>query len=62
MNSFEGPVQSRLIRKSTLNGDVGKWQAGIRHKISGLIHSTFSQPLIRWSAKSFCERPGKMTD
>ena len=40
--SFEGAVECRLIRKSTLNGDVGKRQAGIRHNISGPIHTAFN--------------------
>ena len=41
MNSFEDTVEARLIRKSTLRGDVGKGQAGIRHKILGPIHTAF---------------------
>ena|ERR1035437_4456185 len=60
VNSFEGAVECRLIRKSTLNGDVGKGQAGIRHKISGPIHTAFSQPLIRRPAKGLFEGPSKV--
>ena len=38
VNSFEGAVECRLIRKSALSGDIGKGQPRIRHKISGPIH------------------------
>lgn len=51
---------SAVIRKSTLNGDVGKGQAGIRHKISGPIHAAFNQPLIRRAAKGLFEGPSKV--
>jgi hypothetical protein len=61
VNSFEGAVQCRLIRKSTLSGDVREGQTGVRHKISGLIHATFSQPLIRRPAKGLFESPSKVT-
>jgi hypothetical protein len=60
VNSLEGTVERRLVRKSALNGDFGKGQAGIRHKISGPIHSAFSQPFVRRSAKGLFERPGKV--
>jgi hypothetical protein len=57
MNPFEGAIECRLIRKSTLRGDVGKGQAGTRHKISGHIHTAFNQPFIRRSAKGLFEGP-----
>ena len=42
MHSFEGAVECGLIRESTLNGDVGKGQPRIPHKISGPIHATLN--------------------
>jgi hypothetical protein len=60
MNSFEGAVECRLIRKSALSCDVGEGQAGIRHKPSGLIHTPFHQPLIRWLVKGLPEGPSKV--
>jgi hypothetical protein len=59
VNSFEGAVECRLINKSTLNGDVGKGQAGIRHKISGPIHTAFRQPLVRRPAKGLLKARAK---
>ena len=60
MNPFENTVERRLIRKSTPRGDVGEGQAGIRHKISGPIHTAFRQPLIRRLAKRLFEGPSKV--
>ena len=60
MNSFEEAVERGLIRKSAPSGDVGKGQTGIRHKISGPIHTAFNQPLIRRPAKGLFEGPGKV--
>jgi hypothetical protein len=60
VNSLEDTVKRRLIRKSTPRSDVGEGQAGIRHKISGPIHTAFRQPLIRRLAKGFLEGPSKV--
>jgi hypothetical protein len=60
MNSFENTVEPGLIRKSTLRGDVGKGQAGIRHKIFGSIHPALYQPLIGWHTKGLFEGSGKV--
>ena len=60
MNSFKGAVKCRLIRKSTLSGDVGKGQAGIRHEIYSPIHAAFNQPLVRRPAKGLFEGPSKV--
>jgi hypothetical protein len=60
MDSFEGAVECRLIRKSTPSGDVGKGQARIRHKISGPVHTALNQPPIRRRAKGLFEGPSKM--
>jgi hypothetical protein len=60
MNSFEDTVEPGLIRESTLHGDVGKGQPGIGHKVFGLIHTAFCQPLIGWHAKRLFEGPGKV--
>src|ERR1700690_1267877 len=60
VNSFEGAIQCGLIRKSTLNGDLGKRRAGVRHKISGPTHTPFNQPSVRRLAKGLFERTSKM--
>jgi hypothetical protein len=60
VNSFEGAVECGLIRKSTLRGDIGKGQTRIRHKIFGLVHTPFDQPLVGWLAKGLLEGPGKV--
>ena len=60
MNSFEGAVERRLIRESTPNGDVGKGQPRIRHKISGPVHAALNQPPVRRRAKGLFEGPGKV--
>ena len=62
MNSFENTVEPGLIRKSTQRGDFGKGQAGIRHKISGLIYPAFNQPLIRRPAKGLFEGPSEVAN
>jgi hypothetical protein len=60
VNSFEEAVECRLIRKTTLSGYFCKGQAGIRHKISGPIHTALRQPLIGRHAKGLFEGPGKV--
>ena len=61
VNSFEGAVERRLIRKSASNGDVRKGQAGIHHEISGPIDAAFNQPPIRRTAKGLSEGSSKVT-
>jgi hypothetical protein len=62
VNSLEGAVECRLIRKSTPGCDIGKGQARIRHKIFGPIQPAFNQPLIRRPAKGCFEGPSKVAD
>jgi len=60
MNSFEGAIECRLICKSTLSGDVCKGKAGIRHQVSGSLHTAFNEPFVRWPAKGRFEGSGKV--
>jgi hypothetical protein len=60
VNSLEGAVECRLISKSAPNGDIGKGQAGVHHKISGPVDTAFRQPIMRRLAKGPFEGPRKV--
>src|ERR1700739_773174 len=61
VDPFEGSCKCGLVGKATLNGDVGKGQPGISHKISSPLHAPFRQPLIRRPAKRPFEGARKVT-
>jgi len=60
VNSLEGAVERGLVRESTLNSYVGKWQARVHHQVSGPVHAALDQPPIGRRAKCLFEGPGEV--
>lgn len=60
MNSPEGTVERRLIRKSALDGNVGERLSRIRQKIPGPVHTPLGQPSMRRHPEGLFERAGEV--